>query len=65
MNLNFQDTEEGGEDDAKEEEGANSREEPTPWNQIDIKTLKVTELRDELEARKLNSKGLKSQLVSR
>ena len=49
----------------EEEEGANSREGPTPWNQIDLKTLKVTELRDELEARKLNSKGLKSQLVAR
>ena len=51
---------------AKEgEEGASSGQGPTPWNQIDLKTLKVTELRDELEARKLNSKGLKSQLVSR
>ena len=47
---------------AAEDEG---KPEPTPWKELDIKSLKVTELRAELEARGLNSKGLKSQLVAR
>ena len=32
---------------------------------LDVKTMKVNELREELAARGLNSKGLKSQLVER
>lgn len=39
--------------------------EPTPWQNLDIKSMKVTDLRDELNARGLNAKGLKSQLVGR
>ena len=66
--VNDQDTEEGCEDPSKEDEENASgppQREPTPWQQLDVKTLKVTDLREELEARGLNSKGLKSQLVGR
>ncbi len=63
--FNFQDTEEGCDDPSKDEEGGETRREPTPWQELDIKTLKVTDLREELQARGLNSKGLKSQLVGR
>lgn len=38
---------------------------PTPWKDLDVKSMKVAELRSELVARGLNSKGLKSQLVVR
>jgi len=51
---------EGVEDDP-EAEGRK----PTPWKELDVKSMKVNELREELEARGLNSKGLKSQLVGR
>ena len=48
------------EEEAEEDvEGENNEEE------IDVKSMKVTELRKELESRGLNSKGLKSQLVVR
>ena len=39
--------------------------EPTSWKLLDIKAMKVNELRSELEARSLNAKGLKAQLVAR
>ena len=42
----------------------NSRE-PTAWKLLDIKAMKVNELRAELDARGLNSKGLKALLVAR
>jgi len=41
------------------------RADPTPWAQLDIKNMKVVELRTELDARLLNSKGLRSQLAAR
>merc|ERR1712061_137485 len=39
--------------------------EPTSWKLLDIKGMKVNELRIELDSRGLNSKGLKAQLITR
>ncbi|BES94462.1 DBC1 [Nesidiocoris tenuis] len=41
------------------------KKDPTHYSQLDPKSMKVSELRDELEARNLSPKGLKSQLVAR
>ncbi|KAK7493304.1 hypothetical protein BaRGS_00015430 [Batillaria attramentaria] len=46
-------------------EGAEVKREPTHYSQLDPKTLKLQELRDELDSRNLSSKGLKSQLIAR
>ena len=59
----LQESDEVCDDSAKKD--VQSRPEPSHWSKIDLKQLKVSELRDELEARGLNSKGLKSQLVAR
>ncbi|XP_066303450.1 cell division cycle and apoptosis regulator protein 1-like isoform X2 [Branchiostoma lanceolatum] len=53
-----QEEEEGGEEEA-------GKKAPTHHTELDPKTMKVNELRAELEARGLNSKGLKSQLIAR
>ncbi|XP_077505020.1 cell division cycle and apoptosis regulator protein 1-like isoform X1 [Amblyomma americanum] len=53
---------------SKEEESAAEErgiKEPTHYADLDPKTMKVGELRVELEARGLSTKGLKSQLVAR
>lgn len=52
------------EDSLNSKDGDNSSE-PTSGKLLDIKTMKVNELRTELDARGLNSKGLKAQLVAR
>ncbi|KAL7643954.1 UNVERIFIED_CONTAM: hypothetical protein RMT77_005966 [Armadillidium vulgare] len=55
-------------DDQEEEEGEDkeaAKKDPTHWANLDPKTMKVLELRSELDARLLNSKGLKSQLIAR
>ncbi|XP_077543341.1 cell division cycle and apoptosis regulator protein 1-like isoform X1 [Haemaphysalis longicornis] len=50
----------------KEEENAEACiKEPTHYADLDPKTMKVGDLRQELEARGLSTKGLKSQLVAR
>ena len=38
---------------------------PTPYQELDIKSLRVLELRQELDARGLNTTGLKKDLVDR
>jgi hypothetical protein len=38
---------------------------PTNWQDLDPKTMKVNDLKSELEARGQSSKGLKSQLQAR
>jgi hypothetical protein len=48
-----------------DQEMEEEKREPTSWQDLDIKAMKVTELRNELEARGLNSKGLKTQLAGR
>ncbi|KAF8781684.1 cell division cycle and apoptosis regulator protein 1-like [Argiope bruennichi] len=51
----------------EEEEGAPEAEkkEPTHFSELDPKTIKVNDLKRELEARNLSVKGLKSQLIAR
>uniref|UniRef100_A0AAV2JMB2 Cell division cycle and apoptosis regulator protein 1 n=1 Tax=Knipowitschia caucasica TaxID=637954 RepID=A0AAV2JMB2_KNICA len=38
---------------------------PTHWTKLDPKSMKVSDLRKELDCRSLSSKGLKSQLIAR
>ncbi|KAI8520947.1 Cell division cycle and apoptosis regulator protein 1 [Branchiostoma belcheri] len=57
LSLQYQEEEEGGDDDG-------GKKAPTHHTELDPKTMKVNELRAELEARGLNSKGLKSQLIA-
>ena len=45
-------------------EGGQKRE-PTARSELNVKTMKVNELREELESRGLDSKGLKAQLATR
>lgn len=52
-------------DEKESEEASVIKREPTPWNRLDTKSLKVSELREELEARSMSSKGLKNQLLAR
>ncbi|GBN35288.1 Cell division cycle and apoptosis regulator protein 1, partial [Araneus ventricosus] len=51
----------------EEEEGTSETEkkEPTHFSELDPKTIKVNDLKRELEARNLSVKGLKSQLIAR
>lgn len=49
----------------EEEENANPEKEPTHFSELDPKTMKIVDLRRELEDRNLSSKGLKSQLIAR
>lgn len=61
-------TEEGKEEEMEEEEAADSevaKSEPKHWKELDPKSMKVTELREQLNARAISSKGLKSQLLAR
>jgi hypothetical protein len=39
--------------------------EPTHFSKLDLKKMRVDELRTELEARSLDTKGLKNQLLAR
>lgn len=57
------DTSEGAEEE--KEENKEEKTGPTHWKELDVKAMKVNELREELDARKISSKGLKSQLVGR
>ncbi|KAK9721231.1 LAIKA domain [Popillia japonica] len=49
----------------KEEEPASDKLEPTHYSQLDPKNMPVMDLRNELKARGINSKGLKSQLIAK
>ncbi|KAF3828146.1 hypothetical protein GH733_001992 [Mirounga leonina] len=59
LNFVYQDEEEKDDGEAKEIST------PTHWSKLDPKTMKVNDLRKELESRALSSKGLKSQLIAR
>ncbi|XP_013190345.2 cell division cycle and apoptosis regulator protein 1 [Amyelois transitella] len=48
-----------------DEDDDEERPEPTHYSKIDLKTIKVDQLRQELRARKVSCKGLRAQLVSR
>lgn len=54
---------EGEEEEDKEE--TPKKKDPSHYTTLDPKSMKVVELRAELDARMLNSKGLKSQLIAR
>ncbi|ESO81987.1 hypothetical protein LOTGIDRAFT_51697, partial [Lottia gigantea] len=41
------------------------KKEPTHFSELDPKSMKILDLRQELEARNLSAKGLKSQLIAR
>ncbi|KAI4460282.1 cell division cycle and apoptosis regulator protein [Holotrichia oblita] len=49
----------------REEEPASDKLEPTHYSQLDPKSMPVMDLRNELKARGINSKGLKSQLIAK
>ncbi|CAJ0604155.1 unnamed protein product [Cylicocyclus nassatus] len=51
--------------EGEEAEDVESKEVPTHWSKLDPKMLKVPELRAELEARGLETKGVKSLLCKR
>ncbi|XP_034148520.1 cell division cycle and apoptosis regulator protein 1 isoform X12 [Esox lucius] len=53
------------EEEEKDEEDAKEVTTPTHWTKLDPKSMKVNDLRKELESRSLSSKGLKSQLIAR
>ncbi|GAB0092404.1 cell division cycle and apoptosis regulator protein 1 [Sergentomyia squamirostris] len=53
------------EKDENADEDVEMKKEPTHFSQLDTKTMKIQELRDELEARNFSSKGLKPQLAAR
>uniref|UniRef100_A0A8C3NFB8 Cell division cycle and apoptosis regulator protein 1 n=1 Tax=Geospiza parvula TaxID=87175 RepID=A0A8C3NFB8_GEOPR len=56
-----------GEQDEEEKDDGEAKEisTPTHWSKLDPKTMKVNDLRKELESRTLSPKGLKSQLIAR
>uniref|UniRef100_UPI00398E5C7D cell division cycle and apoptosis regulator protein 1 n=1 Tax=Pristiophorus japonicus TaxID=55135 RepID=UPI00398E5C7D len=56
-----------GEQEEEEKDDGESKEisTPTHWSKLDPKTMKVNDLRKELESRSQSSKGLKSQLIAR
>ncbi|XP_061084037.1 cell division cycle and apoptosis regulator protein 1 isoform X1 [Conger conger] len=53
------------EEEEKDEEDLKEVTTPTHWAKLDPKSMKVNDLRKELESRTLSSKGLKSQLIAR
>ncbi|KAK3583028.1 hypothetical protein CHS0354_005674, partial [Potamilus streckersoni] len=57
----------GREESQEEEEGVEDevKNEPTHFSELDPRTMKILDLRRELESRNLSSKGLKSQLIAR
>uniref|UniRef100_A0A1B6DP60 SAP domain-containing protein n=2 Tax=Clastoptera arizonana TaxID=38151 RepID=A0A1B6DP60_9HEMI len=76
LHLNYQkqlerkltkgDAEEDVENDEKDgDTGDIVKKAPTDFSELDPKTMKVTELREELEARTLSPRGIKSQLAAR
>ncbi|KAK1905985.1 Cell division cycle and apoptosis regulator protein 1 [Dissostichus eleginoides] len=53
------------EEEEKDGEEAADVSNPTHWAKLDPKSMKVNDLRKELDCRSLSSKGLKSQLIAR
>ncbi|XP_076830454.1 cell division cycle and apoptosis regulator protein 1 [Brachyhypopomus gauderio] len=53
------------EEEEKDEDDSKEVTTPTHWAKLDPKSMKVNDLRKELESRTLSSKGLKSQLIAR
>ncbi|XP_051946156.1 cell division cycle and apoptosis regulator protein 1-like [Xyrauchen texanus] len=55
----------GEQEEDKDEDDSKEVITPTHWTKLDPKSMKVNDLRKELESRSLSSKGLKSQLIAR
>uniref|UniRef100_A0A672S3B7 Cell division cycle and apoptosis regulator protein 1 n=1 Tax=Sinocyclocheilus grahami TaxID=75366 RepID=A0A672S3B7_SINGR len=55
----------GEQEEDKDEDDSKEVTTPTHWSKLDPKSMKVNDLRKELESRSLSSKGLKSQLIAR
>uniref|UniRef100_A0A8B9LBM8 Cell division cycle and apoptosis regulator protein 1 n=1 Tax=Astyanax mexicanus TaxID=7994 RepID=A0A8B9LBM8_ASTMX len=53
------------EEEEKDDDDSKEVTTPTHWSKLDPKSMKVNDLRKELESRTLSSKGLKSQLIAR
>ncbi|XP_047502401.1 cell division cycle and apoptosis regulator protein 1-like [Penaeus chinensis] len=53
------------EEEEEDKEEQPKKKDPSHYTTLDPKSMKVVELRSELDARMLNSKGLKSQLIAR
>ncbi|XP_042867874.1 cell division cycle and apoptosis regulator protein 1-like isoform X1 [Penaeus japonicus] len=53
------------EEEEEDKEDQPKKKDPSHYTTLDPKSMKVVELRSELDARMLNSKGLKSQLIAR
>uniref|UniRef100_A0A3Q3EWA7 Cell division cycle and apoptosis regulator protein 1 n=1 Tax=Kryptolebias marmoratus TaxID=37003 RepID=A0A3Q3EWA7_KRYMA len=53
------------EEEDKDEDESKDVSTPTHWTKLDPKSMKVNDLRKELDCRALSSKGLKSQLIAR
>ncbi|XP_022315964.2 cell division cycle and apoptosis regulator protein 1-like isoform X3 [Crassostrea virginica] len=53
------------EEEEAEGEASEENKEPTHHSELDPKTMKIVDLRRELECRSVSSKGLKSQLIAR
>ncbi|XP_015799866.3 cell division cycle and apoptosis regulator protein 1 [Nothobranchius furzeri] len=53
------------EEEEKDEDESKDVSIPTHWAKLDPKSMKVNDLRKELDCRSLSSKGLKSQLIAR
>ncbi|KAJ7415654.1 cell division cycle and apoptosis regulator protein 1 [Willisornis vidua] len=61
-----EETHKGRTDEEEKDDGeAKEISTPTHWSKLDPKTMKVNDLRKELESRTLSPKGLKSQLIAR
>lgn len=56
---------ESGAEDAGADTDAHVNAEPTHHSKLDLKKMRVDELRMELAARKLDTTGLKAQLLNR
>ncbi|XP_024152756.1 cell division cycle and apoptosis regulator protein 1 isoform X2 [Oryzias melastigma] len=55
----------GEQDEEEKDEESKDNSTPTHWAKLDPKSMKVNDLRKELDCRSLSSKGLKSQLIAR
>ncbi|XP_061600546.1 cell division cycle and apoptosis regulator protein 1 isoform X2 [Cololabis saira] len=55
----------GEQEEEEKDDESKEKSTPTHWAKLDPKSMKVNDLRKELDCRTLSSKGLKSQLIAR
>ena len=65
LSITYLVTDEEAEDQEPEADEAEDKATPTSGEDLDVKSMKVNELKEELAARGLNAKGLKAALVER